>query len=68
MDTWKDFSEILILFEMGFFELSVMERRGQTPPPPPNHNFVVIALMIMKFVTGIKLDVFYTICDVTTIT
>ena len=26
----------------------------------PHHNFVVIALMIMKFGTGIKLDVFYT--------
>ena len=27
----------------------------------PHHNFVVIALMIMKFGTGVKLDVFYTI-------
>ena len=27
----------------------------------PHHNFVVIALMIMKFGTGIKLDVPYTI-------
>ena len=27
----------------------------------PHHNFVVIAPMIMKFDTGIKLDVFYTI-------
>ena len=26
----------------------------------PHHNFVVIAPMIMKFGTGIKLDVFYT--------
>ena len=26
----------------------------------PHHNFVVIASMIMKFGTGIKLDVFYT--------
>ena len=25
----------------------------------PHHNFVVIAPMIMKFGTGIKLDVFY---------
>ena len=37
-----------------------------------HHNFVVIALMLMKFGTGVKLDVFYTIviknCDVTTIT
>ena len=38
----------------------------------PHHNFVVIALMIMKFSTGVKLDVFYTMitknCDDTTIT
>ena len=27
----------------------------------PHHNFVVIAPMITKFGTGIKLDVFYTI-------
>ena len=26
----------------------------------PHHNFVIIALMIMKFVTGVKVDVFYT--------
>ena len=26
----------------------------------PQHNFVVIAPMIMKFGTGVKLDVFYT--------
>ena len=38
----------------------------------PQHNFVVIPLMIMKFGTGVKLDVLYTMvtknCDVTTIT
>ena len=38
----------------------------------PHHNFVVIAPMIMKFGTGVKLDVFYTmvtkIRDVITIT
>ena len=37
----------------------------------PHHNFVVVALMIMKFGTGIQFDVFYTMvtknCDVTTI-
>ena len=27
---------------------------------PRDHNFVVIVPMIMKFGTGIKLDVFYT--------
>ena len=26
----------------------------------PHHNFVVIAPVIMKFGTGVKLDVFYT--------
>ena len=26
----------------------------------PHHNFVVIAPMIIKFATGVKLDVFYT--------
>ena len=26
----------------------------------PHHNFVVIAPMIMKFGTGVKVDVFYT--------
>ena len=26
----------------------------------PHHNFVVIAPMMMKFGTGVKLDVFYT--------
>ena len=26
----------------------------------PHHNFVVITPMIMKFGTGVKLDVFYT--------
>ena len=50
---------------MGFFfEPSVMGGG--------HHNFVVIALMIMKFGTGVKLDVFYTMAtknyDVTTIT
>ena len=31
------------------------------PPPPPNKkNFVVIALMIMKFGAGMELDMFYT--------
>ena len=42
---------------MGFFETSVM---GGMSPPSPHHNFFVIALMIMKFGTDIKLDVFYT--------
>ena len=38
----------------------------------PHHNFVVIAPMIMKLGTGVKLDVFYTMVqkvrDFTTIT
>ena len=38
----------------------------------PHHNFLVVALMIMKFGTSVKFDVFYTMvaknCDVTAIT
>ena len=42
---------------MGFFsEPSFIEHA-----PLPHHNFAVIAPMIMRFVTGIKLDVFYTV-------
>ena len=56
---------------MGFFEPSVIGGGGGGMRAP-HHNFVVIAPMIMKFGTGVKLDVFYTmvtkICDVTTIT
>ena len=52
---------------MDFFEPSVMG-----PMRVPHHNFVIIAPVIMKFGTGVKLDIFYTmvakICDVTTIT
>ena len=40
----------LTLFDMGFFELSVMGGRV-------HHNFVVIAPMIIKFRTGMKPDV-----------
>ena len=53
---------------MGFFEPSVIGGGMKAP----HHDFVVIAPMIMKFGTGVKLDVFYTMvtknCDVTTIT
>ena len=42
---------------MGFFEPSVMGGGGMRAP---HHNFVVIAPMIMKFGTGVKLDAFYT--------
>ena len=42
----------------AFFEPSVMGGGGGMRAP--HHNFVAIALMIMKFVTGVKLDVFYT--------
>ena len=44
---------------MGFFELSVMGGGGGGLDGP-HHNFVVIAPMIMKLGTGIKLDIFYT--------
>ena len=56
---------------MDFFELSVIWGGGGDIRDPL-HNFVVIAPMIMKFGTGIKLDVVHTTmtkdCDVTTIT
>ena len=42
---------------MGYFEPSVMGGGGHEGP---HHNFVVIAPMIIKFSTDIKLDVFYT--------
>ena len=43
---------------MGFLEPSVMGGGGGTRAP--HYNFVVIAPMIIKFGTGVKLDVFYT--------
>ena len=44
---------------MGFFEPSALGEAGKGTEDP-NYNFVVIAPVIMKFGTGIKLDVFYT--------
>ena len=44
---------------MGFFELSVMGGGGGHEAP--HHSFVVIAPIIMKFGTGVKLDVLYTV-------
>ena len=44
---------------MGFIEPSVMWGGGGSMRVP-HHNFVVIDPMIMKFGTGIKLDIFYT--------
>ena len=47
---------------MGYFEPSVIWGGGGGAGVHewPHHNFVVIAPMIMKFGTSIKLDVFYT--------
>ena len=42
----------LTLFDMGFF--------GNVSHGGGHHNFVVITPMIMKFGTGVKQDVFYT--------
>ena len=42
---------------MGYFWTVIHVGRGHEGP---HHNFVVIAPMIMKFGTGIKFDVFYT--------
>ena len=44
----------------AFFEPSVIGGGGGGMNPPLHYNFVVIAVMIMKFVS-IKLDVFYTV-------
>ena len=43
----------------GLFEPSVMEEGGGGHEAL-HHNFAVMALMIMKFGTGINIDVFYT--------
>ena len=48
----------LTLSDMGFFEPSV--GGGGGGHDGPHHNFVAIVPMIMKFGTGIKLDVSYT--------
>ena len=44
---------------MGFFEPSVIGGGGGGHEGPHN-NFVVIAPMIIRFGTDVKLDVFYT--------
>ena len=54
LQKWKVY--LLTLFDMGFFEPSVMERDMMAP----HHNFVAIAPMITKFGTVMKLHVFYT--------
>ena len=46
---------------MGFFSHQSSGGRGEGQMWGPHHNFVVVALIIMKFATGIKLDVFYTV-------
>ena len=48
---------LLTLFDMGFYEPSVI---GGAWGPRPHHNFVVFAPMIITFGTGVKLDLFYT--------
>ena len=46
---------------MGFFEPSVIGGGGGGGGmKAPHHNFVVVTPMILKFGTGVKLDVFYT--------
>ena len=53
---------------MGFFEPSVMGGGGGGGHEGPHHNFVVVAPMIMKFGTGVKLEVFYTVVTKTCVT
>ena len=48
----------LTLFDMGFFW--TVSYGGGGGMRGPHHNFVVIAPMITKFGTDVKLDVFYT--------
>ena len=45
---------------MGFFRTVSHGGGGEGGMRAPDHNFVVIAPMIMKFGTGIKLDIFCT--------
>ena len=45
---------------MGFFRTVSHRGGGGEGHEGPHHNFVVVAPMIMKFGTGVKLDVFYT--------
>ena len=49
---------------MGFLNLHA----GRGGHEGPHHNFVVIASIIMKVGTGIKLDVFYTMVTKTFVT
>ena len=51
---------ILTLFDMGFFEPSVMVGGGEGRMMASHHNFVVTAPLTMKFCANIKLDAFYT--------
>ena len=51
---------------MGFFKPSVMGGGGGIMAA--HHNFVVIALMTIKFGTNVKLDIFYTMVAKTFVT
>ena len=63
---WKSvgFSPQYLLFTFHFINPIFLNRQslggGGGVHEDPHHNFVVVAPMIMKFGTGIKLDVFYT--------
>ena len=62
-------SVCLTLFDMGFFEPSLMwGGGGRGGHEGPHHKFVVIAPMIMKFGRGVKLDFFYTMITKTFVT
>ena len=55
----SDRKPLLTLFDMGNFG-TVSYCGGGGGMRAPHHNFAVIGTMIMKFGTGVKLDVFYT--------
>ena len=62
------FHSTLTLFDMDFFEPSVGRGGGGAGgghDAIPHHNFVLVAPMIMKFGTVMKLDVFYTMATET---
>ena len=56
----------LTLFDMGFS--GTVSHGGGGEHEDPHYNFIVIALMIIKFDTGIKLDIFYAMVTKTFVT
>ena len=75
LPTYCSFDQMncLTLFDTVFFEQSVIgdddDDDDDNDDDAPQHNVVVIAPIIIKFGTGMKLDVFYTfLVTITSIT